>query len=106
MVAMTERIGWSLYVRRIAGGLNQVQIAERAGLSQTNIGKWLRGEPGAPRAESVIAFARAFGQPPLEALIAAGYLSAAEAQVSARTPLDGYTYSELIAELQRRNPDN
>ena len=54
----------------------------------------------------MIAFARAFGQPPLEALIAAGYLSAAEAQVSARTPLDGYTYSELIAELQRRNPDN
>ena len=103
---MMERVGWSLYVRRIAGGLNQVQIAEKAGLSQTNIGKWLRGEPGAPRAESVIAFARAFDQPPIEALVAAGYLTAAEAQSTARTPLDDYSYTELIAELQRRNPDN
>ena len=99
-------VKWSAYVRQIASGLNQVQIAEKTGLAQTNIGRWLRGEPGSPRAESVIAFARAFGQQPVEALVAAGYLSAAEAQSTARTPLDDYSYTELIAELQRRNPDN
>lgn len=97
---------WPDYVRRIAGSLTQVQIAEKAGVAQTNVGRWLRGEPGLPRAESVIAFARAFGEKPVEALIAAGYLTHEEAAETARTPLGSYGYSELIAELQRRNPDD
>ena len=34
---------WSDYVRRIVGELNQLEIAAKTGLAQTNIGRWLRG---------------------------------------------------------------
>ena len=96
---------WSAYVRRIAGGLTQEKIAERTGLAQTNVGRWLRAAPGAPKAESVIVFARAFGQPPIEALIAAGYLDAADAATGARTELSEYSRKELLEHLIVRSPE-
>ena len=100
---------WSEYVRRVARGLTQAQIAEKmGGIAASNIGRWLRSEPGMPRADSVIAFARAFGQPPLEAMTAAGYFTDGftDGGVTARTPLSAYSYSELIGELQLRNPED
>jgi transcriptional regulator with XRE-family HTH domain len=96
---------WSEYVRRIVGDLNQLEIAAKTGLAQTNIGRWLRGIPQAPKVESVVAFARAFNQPPVEALVAAGYITAEEAGVKARktrTPLREYSQVELLDELLRR----
>lgn len=95
---------WAEYVRRIAGTLTQLQIAEKTGVAQTNIGRWLRGDPGMPKADSVVAFARAFKQPPVEALIAAGYLSIEEgsAKKGARTPIKEYSTDELLTELSRR----
>jgi len=95
---------WSGYVGRVAEGMTQAQIAQRCGVASSNVGRWLRSEPGRPNAESVIAFARAFSQSPMEALVAAGYLSREEESSGVRTPLTEYTYQELIAELQRRNP--
>ena len=98
---------WSEYVRRVAGTLTQVQIAERTGLAQTNVGRWLRGDPGIPRAEGVIAFARAFHQSPVKALAIAGYLTADEAELSdIRTPLGEYSRDELWAELSNRFPES
>ncbi len=96
---------WAAYVRRLAGQLTQAQVAMKTGVAASNVGRWIRDEPGLPRAETVIAFARAFGQPPIEALVAAGYLSPEDGASRARTPLDEYSYAELIAELQRRNPE-
>lgn len=93
---------WSEYVRRLAGNLTQTQVAERTDMAQSNVGRWMRGERGAPRAESVIAFARAFNQPPVEALVAAGYLTAEEAAAKARTPLSEYSKDELFDELRNR----
>jgi len=98
---------WSDYVRRIAGNHNQLEIAAKTGLAQTNIGRWLRGAPGVPKADGVVAFARAFGQSPVEALMAAGYITPQEAGVKAklpktRTPLRDYTELELVDELRRR----
>jgi hypothetical protein len=93
---------WSDYVRRVTGTLTQVQISEQDGLAQSNVGRWLRGERGIPRAESVIAFARAFGQPPLEAMVAAGYITEAEARQPARTPLSQYSTEEIFDELRSR----
>lgn len=98
---------WSDYVRRIAGGLNQLEIAAKTGLAQTNIGRWMRGEHVIPKAESVVAFARAFNEPPVEALVAAGYITAEEAGARARkakTPLREYSEHELIDELSSRFP--
>jgi transcriptional regulator with XRE-family HTH domain len=99
---------WSAYVRRVVGAdMNQLDIAARTGLAQTNIGRWLRGAPGQPRADSVIAFARAFNQPPLEALIAAAYLTAEEANATVilRPGLVDYSSAELLAELSSRFSD-
>jgi transcriptional regulator with XRE-family HTH domain len=93
---------WSAYVRRVTGGLKQAKIAERTGLAQTNVGRWLRGDPGVPKADSVIAFARAFGQPPIEALFAAGYLTEDESAAKSRTSLVEYSDRELLDELRRR----
>jgi transcriptional regulator with XRE-family HTH domain len=96
---------WSDYVRRIVGDLNQLEIAAKTGLAQTNIGRWLRGIPQAPKVESVVQFARAFGQPPVEALVAAGYITAEEAGAKARrqrTPLSEYSEEELVDDLRRR----
>jgi transcriptional regulator with XRE-family HTH domain len=99
---------WSAYVRRVTDGLNQLEVAAKTGLAQTNIGRWMRGEHVVPKAESVVAFARAFNEPPVEALVAAGYLTAEEAGAKARkvrTPLREYTEHELIDELSSRFPD-
>lgn len=93
---------WSEYVRRVSAGHTQIQIAAKTGLAQTNVGRWLRGEPGVPRAESVIAFARAFHESPVEALVAAGYLTAEEAGRTERTPLNRYSRDELFDELRNR----
>ena len=100
------RVSWSDYVKRVGGRMTHAQMAEQSGVAVSNIGRWIRGEPGLPRAESVIAFARAFGQSPLEALIAAGYLSMDEAGATPRlrTPLRDFSYGELVGELQRRDP--
>ena len=96
---------WSDYVRRIAGELNQLEIAAKTGLAQTNIGRWMRGEHVVPKAESVVAFARAFDEPPVEALVAAGYITAEEAGARARrqkTPLKEFSEVELLEEMLRR----
>lgn len=104
-VASVNMEDWSGYVRRVSGSLGQLDIAARTGLAQTNIGRWLRGEPVVPKAESVVAFARAFDQPPIEALVAAGYITADEAGAKARrgrTPLKEYSEVELLEEMLSR----
>jgi transcriptional regulator with XRE-family HTH domain len=93
---------WPQYVRRVAVGLTQAQIAERTGAAPSNVGRWLRGERGQPTASNVLAFARAFDQPIMEAMVAAGYFTPEEAESTARTPLSAYSKLELLDELRRR----
>lgn len=95
-------VSWSHYVRRITGAMTIAQISDKSGVAQSNVGRWLRGERGQPKPESVIAFARAFDQPVVEALVAAGYITAEDAASTARTPLSAYSMTELIDELRRR----
>jgi len=94
---------WPAYVRRVAKALTQEEISGRTGISQTTVSAWLRGAPAMPKAEMVIVFARAFGQPPVEALAAAGYLDASEAASMSRTPLSDYSTDELFDELRSRS---
>lgn len=70
---------WAEYVRRRTAGLPRDQVAKAAGVSPSHLGRWMDGKGGLPRAENVIAFARAMNLPPKEALVAAGYLSEDEA---------------------------
>ncbi len=94
--------GWPQYVRAVAGQMTQAQIAAKVGsVSTSNVGRWLRGEPGQPAADNVIAFARAFHRPITEALKAAGYLNGEDVSPT-RTPLTEYGTDELFSELRRR----
>ena len=95
---------WAHYVRRISKALKQEEISEMTGISQTTVSAWFRGAPAMPKAEMVIAFAKAFQQPPVEALVAAGYLDAADAASTVRTSLSEYRDGELYDELRRRHP--
>jgi len=67
---------WAEYVKRVTRSMSQNRVAELTGIAQTNVGRWLRGE--APRSESAVQFARALGEDPLEALVAAGLLDTDE----------------------------
>ncbi|WP_328358363.1 helix-turn-helix domain-containing protein [Mycobacterium sp. NBC_00419] len=98
---------WAQYVRRATQGTTQVQLALVTGVAQTAIGRWLRGETAAPRAESVVAFARAIGKPPVEALVAAGYLTPSEAaqRIEVNQALSEYSTNDLLDELRRRTVD-
>lgn len=104
MIRPMNRESWAEYVRRVTRSMTQTQIAEKTGVAQTAIGRWLRGETGAPRAESVVAFARAVGKPPVEALIAAGYLHPDEvaATASVQSSVREFTTDELLNEVRRR----
>lgn len=97
---------WAQYVARITAGMTHAQIAAKTGgvVSMSNVGRWLRGELTNPGADHVIAFARGFDQPPVEALRAAGYLDA-DVTPMARTPLSAYSIGELLDELRRRTAD-
>lgn len=95
---------WWEYVQRITDGATQATIAERVGVRQSSVARW---RATAPKPATVIAFARAYGRPVLEAFVAAGYLSEEDAalteiQATARDLTD----EELIAELQRRMADS
>lgn len=95
---------WSEYVRRSTSHMTQAKAAELAGVNAAAIGRWIRGETDAPRAESVVAFARALGLPPVEALVAAGYLEPNEAShaIQIRNGISDYSDVELLDELRRR----
>lgn len=95
---------WAEYVRRVTAHITQAKAAELAGVNPAAIGRWIRGDTDAPRAESVVSFARALGRPPVEALVAAGYLQVGEAShsIEVRTPISDYTDIELLDELKRR----
>lgn len=107
MVSTLIRVeSWPDYVKRVIGDSNatQQQIEERTGIPSSTVGRWLRGERVQPKAETVVAFARAFYRPPVEALIAAGYITAAEGEPERRhkTPLTEYATAELFDELRSR----
>lgn len=95
---------WAEYVRRVTSHMTQAKAAELAGVNPAAIGRWIRGETDAPRAESVVAFARALGIAPVEALVAAGFLQSNEAShaIEVRNAIADYSDVELLDELKRR----
>lgn len=95
---------WADYVLRVTAGMTQSAISQATGVAQTAISRWIRGDDVLPRAEKVVEFARALDQNPVEALIAAGYLTAKEAnaQTNVKLPLREYSTNELLEDLRRR----
>lgn len=104
---------WWRYVMTVTGDAAQKEIAAATGIDQSSISRWQRGT-NTPRAEAVVALARAYGRSPVEALVAAGYLSATELGVVEMTTLtgdlSGASIDSLLSEIRRRvlaaNPED
>jgi transcriptional regulator with XRE-family HTH domain len=96
---------WWQYVATITGNAAQKEIAAATGIDQSSISRWQRGAI-TPRAEAVVSLARAYGRSPVEALVAAGYLSSDELGVVELTTLTGdltgASIDSLLSELRRR----
>jgi transcriptional regulator with XRE-family HTH domain len=101
---MTEATWWQ-YVETVTGRATQKDIATATEIDQSSISRWQRGS-NTPRAEAVVALARAYGHSPVEALVAAGYLSSDELGVVELTTLTGdltgASNDSLLSELRRR----
>lgn len=98
---VTSNIWWE-YVRSVAGPVKQQEIAARADIDQSHFSRWKAGH--APTVGMVAKFARAYGVNVLEALVAAGMITEAEADLREVRVADLSTLSddEFIAELRRR----
>jgi transcriptional regulator with XRE-family HTH domain len=104
---------WWRYVMTVSGNAAQKDIATATGIDQSSISRWQRGT-NTPSAEAVVAFARVYGRSPVEALVAADYLSSSELGVVELTTLTGdltrVSIDSLLSEVRRRvlaaNPED
>lgn len=93
---------WAAYVQRVTRGVERKDIAAAAGVDVSGISRWLAGS-NRPDADRAVRFARAFHRPPLEALVAAGYLEPEEVNAEVvSVDVSAMTNEELVAELSRR----
>ena len=86
-------------MQKVTGGASQNAIAERAGIAQSSVNRW---KTVIPKSENVIAFAKAYNRPPLEALREAGLVSDEDIALTT-APLDyaDLTLPELVTELNK-----
>lgn len=94
---------WPEYLRRVAVGETQAQIAERIGIGRLSVCNWLGGKTR-PKAETVIAVARAYRRYPVEALLAADYLNPEELDqpIEVRSSPRDLPADDIADEVRRR----
>lgn len=103
---------WPQYVRRHSGAALVKEIGENAGVHPSTVGRWLPavGRPKRPDGDHVVKFARAYRRPPVEALIAAGYLQPNDISdndvIELGASLSDVSADELLKEVRRRIPDD
>jgi hypothetical protein len=104
---------WPEYVRRHSRNAPLKDIGERITVHPGTIGRWLgTGDtsPTRPDGDQVVKFARAYGRPPVEALIAAGYLKTHDVAdnevIELGAALSDVSADELLAEVRRRIHDD
>ena len=97
---MEHGMTWWRYVVVVTGAATQKDIASATGIDQSSISRWQRGA-NTPRAEAVVAFARAYARSPVEALVAAGYLSSDEIGVVELTTLTDDAPGASVDEVGR-----
>lgn len=98
---------WWEYVQRISRHVPQKDIAAVTGIEQSSISRW-KVDQTRPKAEAVVAFARAYRRSPVEALIAAGYMEKNEVTgvIEIAASARELSSDDLVAELRSRIPDN
>ena len=98
-----EEPPWWSYFKRIAGTETGRVIAEAAGVSEPQVSRWKSGQ-NQPTTVALARFARFYGRPPVEAIIAAGYLTPEDVAgaVEIIRPLSELGDEELLDEIRRR----
>src|SRR5689334_19100839 len=86
----TTAFGAALRSMRLAAGLSQAALAERAGLSEKAIGALERGDRTSPRPATVVVLAQALGASPAdrERLLAAAHAEAGATEREQPTDTD------------------
>ena len=78
-----DRMGtnlWAAYVAVVVpSGERQEDTGKRVGQTQATISRWLNGKAAPDEAAAVAAFAKAYNRNVLEAFVAAGFITEAEA---------------------------
>lgn len=93
---------WWQWFQEQAGGGTRREMAARAMTDPSNLTRWSKG--GTIDASTAIGVSRALGRSPLEALVAAGYLTSDEALLrEVPASLDRFTDEQLLVELLRRH---
>lgn len=96
-------MSWWAYVERVTGDDDGVTIAGKLQVNQSTVSRWRTSDtPG--KVENVVALARAYGRPVLEALLAAEFLTEQEARVRPRAAPDytQLTNDELLELVRAR----
>lgn len=101
---MTESDWWK-YVERLIGDDNALEAGRRAGFDSSAFTRWRKGGAAAP--DFAVKLARAYGANVLEALVAAGTITAEEAALrevapNAREVLREASEDALASEVLRR----
>jgi transcriptional regulator with XRE-family HTH domain len=92
---------WWEYVSRVSGDAPKQEIAAAAGIDPSQVSRWSNGQN--PNAKQVVHLARSYDRPPVEALIAAGYLDEDEASgvVELAVSVRDMSIEELASEIGR-----
>lgn len=100
-----NEVTWAEYVLAVSGSDSGRVVAAKVGQSESAVSRWKNGTV-VPFPREAVAFARAYDRVPVEALIAAGYLTEEEAGLTLDPPreikLRDYTDLELARETLRR----
>lgn len=93
---------WWSYVLGIISPDSPATAAHKAGVNPTTFTRWKQGT--VPDAKHVVALAKAYGESPLEALVAAGVLTGDDVREAgaAKVPLSDVPLAELLDEVRVR----
>jgi hypothetical protein len=93
-------MAWWDYVQKHARGDSANLIAKKIDMIPSSVSRW---KTVPPKAENVVAFARKYDRPPVEALVAAGYLTQQEANLAPPSAdLADASNDELLGEVKQR----
>ena len=90
-------------------GMSQKQLADRAGIDVTNIGKYENedhAQPSTPKQETYLKLAQAFKNFDSEQANVEGRQEVVEDKIDLRADLTSATVEELISELKNRGASN
>lgn len=96
-----SKTSWWDYVQSVTNGASGRDIAARVDFDPSAVSRWKKGE--SPRWDFVLKFARAYNRNVLEALVEAGMLTDAEANLrEVKVGVSDLTTEQLLEEALRR----